>query len=416
MEKNINFFLEKICLILIIFLPIALLVGSGVSTAFEITITIFFLIISINNKDLTWIFNKYFILLLILWSSLIINIFFSQDLSLSFARNFFFFKNIIFIFALIYFFNKKENLDLIFSVYLIILLVVSFDIIFEFTNKKNIFGFSSTDPTRIASFLKNELKIAHFMLGFLFITIGYFLENKTQENKFKKFIIYFFFTFFFISILLTGERANSLKAILILLMFIIFLRYQIIKFKKITVFFFLILTMALYSQSVNIKHRFDIYFNSIKKNNIIEAFKETQHGAHYYTAIRIFNAYPITGVGNKNFRNECSKIEYENFDYKKTKERCSTHPHQVYLEFLSEHGLLGTIIIISVIFYILFESIKIYSKNKNSIHLASILFIISQLLPIIPSGSFFTNWNATIFWFNFSILVFFNNKNFKKAI
>jgi O-antigen ligase len=120
--------------------------------------------------------------------------------------------------------------------------------------------------------------------------------------------------------------------------------------------------------------------------------------------------YPLFGVGNKNFREECLKDEYENNNYKRTAERCATHPHQIYYELLSEHGLIGTLIIISVIFFILLEGLKIYLKEKNSIHLASILFVFVQFVPLLPSGSFFTAWGATIFWLNFSILIFYNNK------
>jgi O-antigen ligase len=147
-------------------------------------------------------------------------------------------------------------------------------------------------------------------------------------------------------------------------------------------------------------------------NNIgfVDAFKDTQHAAHLYAARKMFEKFPFFGVGSKNFRVECYKGEYENKSYKRTAERCSTHPHQIYYELFSEFGLIGAFTILSVIFFILFESIKIYMKNKNLIHLASILFIFSQFLPLIPSGSFFSAWGATIFWLNFSILIFYNNK------
>jgi O-antigen ligase len=167
-----------------------------------------------------------------------------------------------------------------------------------------------------------------------------------------------------------------------------------------------------YFFSEKIRYRFNVILDPIKKIGIIESFKETQHAAHYYTAVKIFQKYPIFGVGNKNFREECLKEEYKNNDYKRIAERCATHPHQIYFELLSEHGLIGTIAIISVIFFILYKSFNIYLINKNSIHLASILFIIAQFLPVIPSGSFFTSWGATIFWLNFSILIFYNNKNY----
>lgn len=142
----------------------------------------------------------------------------------------------------------------------------------------------------------------------------------------------------------------------------------------------------------------------------IETYKETQHGAHFDTALKIFNKNLLFGVGNKNFREQCQKEEYKNDNYARTEQRCSTHPHQIYYELLSEHGLVGTIALLSVIFYVIFNGIKIYLSNQNSIHLASILFVFVQFLPIIPSGSFYTSWGGTIFWLNFSILIFYNNK------
>ena len=94
--------------------------------------------------------------------------------------------------------------------------------------------------------------------------------------------------------------------------------------------------------------------------------------------IKIFKNYPIFGVGNKNFREECSKKEYENKEYKWTDQRCSTHPHQIYYEFLAEHGLVGTVTIFFVIFYILIKSLKVYLKKKKFNALSfNIIFICS---------------------------------------
>ena len=412
--KKVNFYFDKISLFLIILLPIGLLISSGVSESVGVLISIIFLITNIYNKNFNWLNNKYFFLLLIIYLSLLINLLFSQNFSLSFSRHIFFIKNIILAFAISYFLNKEKNFNLILIMYLIITSIVSLDIFFEFFNRKNIFGFQSIDPSRLVSFLREELKIGHFILGFSFIAIGYYFEKYSiKSNKYQIFG-YFLITFFFISLLLTGERANSLRGVFIMLMFIIFSKREIFNYKIIFFSTVILLTICTYFFSETIKYRFNAILHPVKNNGLVEAFKDTQHGAHYYTALKIFEKYPFLGVGNKNFREECLKNEYENHNFKRTAGRCSTHPHQIYLEFLSEHGLIGTITIIAVIFIILFKSFKIFLKKKNSIHLASILFIISQFLPFIPSGSFFASWGGTIFWLNFSILIFYNNKiNYK---
>jgi O-antigen ligase len=410
--RKINNYLKNISLFLIILLPIGLLVGSGVSLTIEILITIFFLIICFNTKKFYFFKNNFFWLLFLVWIILLLNLLLSENILISFNRNFFFFKNIILIFAIVFFLKKEKNLNLIFIVYSIITIIVTFDIFWEYINGKNILGFNSSDPTRISSFLGDELKIGHFILGFSFISIGFYLDKYYQKksNNYKIFSFILIF-FFFISLLLTGERANSMRGAFIMTLFFILSRNSIFQHKKIFVMIIILLSICVYFFSEKIKLRFDVILDPTKNIGVLEAFRETQHAAHYYTAISIFKKYPFFGIGNKNFRFECSKDEYKNDAYKRTSERCSTHPHQIYFEFLSEHGLFGTITIMSVFLFILFKSFKIYLKNKNSVHLASILYISSQFLPFIPSGSFFTSWSASIFWLNFAILILYNKKH-----
>ena len=409
MIKN-SLYLEKLYLFLAIFIPIGLLISSGVSETFEILLIICFLIISFYKKDFKWLKKKYFWLLMLVWISLLINLFFSKNFNLSFLRNISFIENILFVFAFSLVIKKERNFNFVFNFFLVIATIVAFDIYFEYFNNVNILGIKSYDPSRIASFLGKELKIGAFMLGFSFISAAYYLEKYSNKSLNYKLFGFFLLIIFFISILLTGERANSLRAIIIMFLLIIFSEKKIFKYKIIFLTIILLITMCSYIFSERVKHRFNVIFMPINNIGFVDAFKDTQHAAHLYAARKMFEKFPFFGVGSKNFRVECYKGEYENKSYKRTAERCSTHPHQIYYELFSEFGLIGAFTILSVIFFILFESIKIYMKNKNLIHLASILFIFSQFLPLIPSGSFFSAWGATIFWLNFSILIFYNNK------
>ena len=93
-------------------------------------------------------------------------------------------------------------------------------------------------------------------------------------------------------------------------------------------------------------------------------------------------------------------------------ERCSTHPHQVHFELLSEHGLIGYIFIISLIFIFCIRNFKYFLIKNNTLHLASILYVFFVFTPLIPSGSIFATFNATFFWLNFSICYFcYKNKD-----
>jgi len=110
-------------------------------------------------------------------------------------------------------------------------------------------------------------------------------------------------------------------------------------------------------------------------------------------------------VGNKNFRIECQNQIYLDEDYKYTKSRCSTHPHQIYLELLSEQGILGALLIITFVSFVVTKSIYLYFKNYNLIILAPSLYVISIFIPLLPSGSFFTSFGATLFWINIGVIL-----------
>ncbi len=108
------------------------------------------------------------------------------------------------------------------------------------------------------------------------------------------------------------------------------------------------------------------------------------------------------GVGLKNYSEEIKKEEYKDFFYYQSIDP-STHPHQIHFEFLSELGLFGYLVLIT---FFIYHFIKYFKNNKfnNNLNLSGLLFIITSLLPILPSGSFFTSHAATFFWINFAMM------------
>ena len=108
---------------------------------------------------------------------------------------------------------------------------------------------------------------------------------------------------------------------------------------------------------------------------------------------------------NKKVSNKYVTIFFGNLENKDNNAKQSTHPHQVHLEFLSETGIFGYFSFLIFILISLIIGIKSFSKNKNTFQLASIVFILTSLMPILPSGSFLSTFNSAIFWINFSIMI-----------
>ena len=90
---------------------------------------------------------------------------------------------------------------------------------------------------------------------------------------------------------------------------------------------------------------------------------------------------------------------------------CSNHPHNYYLEFLSEAGIIGTGLML-IFFLILlkdsFNYLKKYYQLKNpemNLLIPVIIIFVLEIWPIKSTGSFFTTWGATFFWLNAAMLV-----------
>ena len=135
--------------------------------------------------------------------------------------------------------------------------------------------------------------------------------------------------------------------------------------------------------------------------NIASKFSTDKHISHYRLAIDMFDNNKFFGVGFKNFRHESFHRQVnlgENI-------AITTHPHQIHFEFLSELGIFGYVIMISFFIYTIIDGFRIYKVKKDRTSLAASFFILATILPLIPSGSFFTTYSATIFWINFSFLI-----------
>jgi len=396
---NINFFL-------ILVLPIALLFGTFVSEIIIFLSSVFFLIKSYIEKEWEWTEKNEFKFLLLIWGYLILNAILANNIHLSLSRGIFFFRFILLIFVISDILKNKRFENIIFISWITLTIVTSVDIYIEFFFEKDLLGNFSEYPGRIASFTGKELKIGGYLIAILLTPFSFFLNKNINIKKYI--ILLSILTFTLIAVIMTGERSNSIKAVFIFILFLLFLKkHQLIK-HIILILFITILIMSILNIN-KIKYRYTEITNNI--NNPVILLKDSLHGAHYSTAWKIFKNYPYFGVGNKNFREECQNKIYLDKNYKYTENRCSTHPHQIYLELLSELGIIGTLLIVFFIIFISAKSFLIYFKNYNLLILAPTLYVISIFIPLIPSGSFFTSFGATLFWLNIGIIFSNFNKN-----
>ena len=406
MLKSKNNF-ENILIFFFSIFPLAFLIGNSVINFFIIIIPIFFFILTLKKKIKFNFQNKIFLIMLLFWFSLIVNLFFSQNQSLSIPRviKIFFIIFLVSAFKYIVFLNENKYLNNIYKIWSIIFFVVFIDLIFEFMVGFNILGFKSNIPGRLASFTGNELVIGNFFSAFCLIFLSYISIKYPKKNNI---IIFLSLVLIFVSFLI-GERANFIRTFLMISLFFIFVVDYKYKTKLLFIFviFSLIPLLITNLKDDNVyKSRYFISINSFFQKNGISAYlNNSQYGAHYDVAYKIFKENKLFGVGIKNFRKESFKSKYENPEHKFKHWKGATHPHQVHLELLSETGLFGYSIFLIFIILSIFLSIKSNLKNKNVFQFSGILFVIFSLLPLIPTGSFFSTYSSGLFWINYSLMV-----------
>tara|TARA_B110000027_G_scaffold45131_1_gene49640 strand:- start:341 stop:1588 length:1248 start_codon:yes stop_codon:yes gene_type:complete len=405
---NNNFFLYVIGLI-----PLFLLTGTLIPEILVLLVLIGFFYEIIKNKDFSYFNNKIFIFLIIIWVYLILNFTISSDRDLSFLRSFGFIRFPLLVLSINYFLRKNDyKLDIIFYCWGITLLVVVFDLYFQSFFGYNLFGFESHWNNRLTSFMKDELKIAHWLIGFAMPTITFFLiKKKKLSYAIVAYII------FITVLLLINERSNALKGIFIIFFVLIFNNRLSLTKKIIGIILSLVIITTILSLNQNLKQRFYIEIKSMTapqgvinksedNNGFINYIKKSNYGPHYYAAIDIFKRNKFFGTGLKTFRVECKNAKVD----PSMNLGCNTHPHQIYLEILSEIGIFGFLLFFSFFLTIIVQSIKVYLRNGDLILISLSGFIASQILPFLPSGSFFTSFSALIFWLNISLIYSLLNK------
>ena len=114
------------------------------------------------------------------------------------------------------------------------------------------------------------------------------------------------------------------------------------------------------------------YTFSFKGENYIT---KSVHAKEFYTGYKTWLQNKFFGGGLKSFRFNCPKVFVN----------CNAHPHNYYLEILSDLGIVGFLMIISFVFLVCKES---YFSRKIIV-LPFLLALFGEMFPIKTTGSFF---------------------------
>jgi len=432
--------LKKISVYLIGLLPLALIAGPLIGETFLFLLFIFFLYFLFKEKRYYLFDNRLFKIYLIFWIYLVTISVFAPEKLVSLKSSFFYIRFGIYTIAILYFLNSvKEHLNIIYLLYKLTIIFVIFDSFIQVFYGSDIFGLkpNSADLMRISGPFGDKFVLGSFLQKILPIFIYFILKNYEKLNKIK-WVDLIITALSIVIIYRSGDRA-ALGLILLfsLIFFIIYkpLRKKLLLVSLISLFVSTIFTL----QNPKIFKRVFVdtvgqfkgqYYDKFLEKDISETKLDFMifsfhHQTHYTTAFRMFLDKPIHGHGLKMFRYKCEEFAFRpkkkvTTSYGSSQEYygCSTHPHNTYMQLLSEAGMIGFFFIFALFIYIFYKIISLMISNKNPLNPqnALLIAIFINLWPIIPTGNFFNNWLSMLYFIPISYYLFENKNNSSKKI
>lgn len=293
-------------------------------------------------------------------------------------------------------------------------LFVCFDIYFQYYYGQDVFGFESISSSRrLSGPFGNEAIaggfIQRFSLFSFFVLPIFFVR---QSNYLSKYLTPILFIIFFTGIILSGNRMPLLLFVFSIFLILIFNK-QVRKYIYPFAIIFTLLFSIIYKSNSTVNANFQSFYMQVTKIAKI-AVNKNLDGRSVPQYFKEFSSFYDTwllnkhiGGGIKNFRYYCHVRP--NID-KNSKFICNMHPHNYYLEILTETGLVGFIITTSIFSIILYHSlVKKYFLNsilkRNNIIVPFIFLFLIEVFPLKSSGSFFTTGNTTYLFLIMAILI-----------
>ena len=445
-EINLNILsLKQISLFFLILLPFAIIIGQAPSDIIVSSISILFLVNSLIQKDWSWIKTKWIRRIFFLWIYLIFASFFALDIKIALEHSILFVRFFIFAIALQYWIlsNKRFLKYILYSI-TVAFIFVFIDTFYQFLHfdlakgyGPDILGYYSNDHFRLTGPFRSNIPGAYLSKFFFIFFLFAIVQLKKSENDNLLFIPIITLSFFLV--FLTGE-AMSFASIGLGLLILFLLEKKFRKkiiFSLISLFFLIFLTVKFNPVWNKIEiveknpwHNGTIYQVKVPCENdknqtckkkfktqpffyeVLTNFSKTAYWETYSQAIIIWKDHPFFGIGIKNYTNACKSEKYkENLKYF----FCTTHPHNFYIQWLLETGVLGLLGFVAMLFIWFQYFTKNINKNADPLIYAPILSLFVLFWPFMSTGSFFSNRNATMNWFIIALCLSITNLRNKKV-
>ena len=300
---------------------------------------------------------------------------------------------------------------------LICTLFVCLDILYQFTFSIDIFGLKPLHPSKLSGPFGDELIAGGYIHKFSLFSI-FVLPFFKFKKTYLSLILSIIFLVYMTAIILSGNRMPLVLFLLSIFLILLF-ENKTRKYIPLSLLSVSSVLFIIYKNNSVVKDSFDSFIdngsdmiNVFIVENITKSSKIPENRIPvYYQEMKTFygtwmmNKY--IGGGIKSFRHNCPKRKILSHNERTT---CNTHPHNYYLEILTDIGLIGFIISSLIFILTIYNSLikNYFLKPRKPINIILVPFVfifISEIFPIRTSGSFFTTSTATFIFILIAVIV-----------
>lgn len=369
-------------------LPLGLAWGNGAAETIAGLVVITFILHTIMQHEWHWLQQSWVKLLLLLWAYGMVRAVFAEHTESALLNALGWLRFILLAVALqSWILVEPRWQQRMLNVGLLCIAWLSGDAIYQYLHGTDILGKHQWLPNRLtASYNK---PIVGIMLAWQFLpyTLGDFSRGKAWRALLLAGLA-------LVAIVLSGERMALLFS-LMSIMGLILVTPGLRKLGIMVILSFVLAVGGLMAAKPSVYDR-----QVISTLKIIRNLPDSPYGVIWHSALQIVNDYPVFGIGMGNFRYVCPDTRYGADDAKHLGySRCATHPHNIYLEWLVEGGviaLLGFIAAMAVALHSLWRNV-VLQRNDYLFMALSVTFAV-RLWPMASSTDFFHGWFAIPFW------------------
>ena len=420
--------------LLFITIPLAYIFGS-LFVNLNLFLIIILSLIFYKRKifDIKFLLVDKFVILFFLYSSIVgilntIEIYnddnVTNDITI-FLKTFLYFRYILIYFVLRFLAdNNILKFKWFFYTCAFLCLYVCAEIFYQFLFGQDFFGNKiSPIQRKLSGPFGNEWVAGGYLLRFSFFGIfAIAIFSNFKNNVAKNLIISSMVLIFLIGILLSGNRIPFVFFIIGISLIMLFEK-KTRKFLPIILFITSIIFYVSFKSKQEVRANYLELFSSVKIISYKMYALAAGHELNYwrYNMPVIFHEWEsfydtwqmnkYFGGGIRSFRLNCPKRENIEIDERIT---CNTHPHNYYLEIMTDLGLLGLIIILFVFtsaFVGPFYKKYVSKEIDNNLLIIPFLFaFFVEVFPLKSTGSFFTTNVSSIIFLYMAILISLSRK------